>query len=819
MHRPPCTTALVLALQCSGWVLAADPLFDVVEYAYGNGVHESGPAAAAAAMVDIFVHGDGGFPCWRVPAVVMAESTGRLFAFAEARNYSGDGCEPDGLKPNASHPNEGPRSLALKTSTDSGRSWSGLRIVDWNGINPAAVYDKYDDKIVVHYPHAYWQEGAGHPNVGGTYTKQLICSSDGLCGAPTPTMLYWPGCSPTPDQHCRMHISAGPGLGAQIEKGPHAGRLVFAGHAGQVDVVWYSDDAKTWRVSNSTYGSNNKTKGAPGPGPYGCGRPQGCFDEPFPVHLPNGVLQLNMRNDSLTCDPHNCCCAALDITHPRSVADSTDGGMTFGPVYQQHDLPEPTGGCQASSIVVGATVLFSNPSSGSSNRSLLTVRRSHDSGKSYPESMATLVWSGAGGYSCLTRLPKSTMVGLAFERSAPGCAGGSCRISFVSLPVVNIKTDDDGGDTSTDMVLTIDNTKARTNTSGQLMDAHDGSYARWEPTGDWFYYAMGYGRCVQGRDRCQHGCGYGFSWVGVWRSPDMRNGTWMLVREARDESWPHWNADNSSSGIYFRPHVIFCRQTQKYVLWLSAWFAPQCPGGSQSCWMVGVSDSPDGPFRYSGAVTGRFADGGDFDLLVDRDSSAYILYTSTAQGHRMSVEQLSDDYLRPIGQGNGEGPSNTSSGLFGAEFVEAPAIFQRRGVYYAMFGKCCCMCAQGTGVGVYTGSKPLGPFTFRRNIGCGGAVLPAGCGCGMNEDPLHRCPNRYGSSTTHAQQNVVFPIHTSSGVKHIWTGDRWQSSPSGIKAEDRQYWSPLQFSYDEQAQLELPQPLEWVRSFELRIPH
>jgi hypothetical protein len=130
-----------------------------------------------------------------------------------------------------------------------------------------------------------------------------------------------------------------------------------------------------------------------------------------------------------------------------------------------------------------------------------------------------------------------------------------------------------------------------------------------------------------------------------------------------------------------------------------------------------------------------------------------------------------------------------------------------------------CFCAQGTGVGVYTGSKPLGPFTFRRNIGCGGAVLPAGCGCGMNEDPLHRCPNRYGSSTTHAQQNVVFPIHTSSGVKHIWTGDRWQSSPSGIKAEDRQYWSPLQFSYDEQAQLELPQPLEWVRSFELRIPH
>jgi hypothetical protein len=390
-------------------------------------------------MIDIFVHGDGGFPCWRVPAVVLATSTGRLFAFAEARNYSGDGCEPVGLKPNASHPNEGPRSLALRTSTNSGKNWGAIRIVDWNGINPAVVYDERTDKVIVHYPAAYWSGGTGHPSIGGGYTKQLICSSDGLCGAPTPTVLYWPGCSPTPDPHCQMHVGAGPGLGVQLTQGPHAGRLLFAGHAGQVDVVWYSDDAaKTWTVSDSTYGSNNKTEGVPF-GQFGCGRHQGCFDEPFPVQLPNGNVQLDMRNDSLTCDPTNCCCAALDITHPRSVADSTDGGLTFGPVYQQHDLTEPTGGCQASSIVVGTTVLFSNPSSGSSNRSLLTLRRSQDSGKTYPPDMATLVWPGAGGYSCLTRLANSTAtVGLVFERSAPGCKGGSCRISFVSMHVLKM---------------------------------------------------------------------------------------------------------------------------------------------------------------------------------------------------------------------------------------------------------------------------------------------------------------------------------------------------------------------------------------------
>ena len=130
------------------------------------------------------------------------------------------------------------------------------------------------------------------------------------------------------------------------------------------------------------------------------------------------------------------CCAYLPITHPRSVADSTDGGVSFGPPYQIPDLPEPTGGCQASSIVVGDTVLFANPNSGSENRSMLTLRRSRDSGRTYPDVWSTLVWPGAGGYSCLSRLANSsTEVGLTFERSAPGCTGGSCRISFVSLKI------------------------------------------------------------------------------------------------------------------------------------------------------------------------------------------------------------------------------------------------------------------------------------------------------------------------------------------------------------------------------------------------
>ena len=96
----------------------------------------AGPDPVADA-VDIFVHGEAGFPCWRVPAVVLAPPTGLLFAFAEARNGSGgDGCiphTPAGLAClkntstlNHCNMNPGPRSLALKTRCDSAALLSSL---------------------------------------------------------------------------------------------------------------------------------------------------------------------------------------------------------------------------------------------------------------------------------------------------------------------------------------------------------------------------------------------------------------------------------------------------------------------------------------------------------------------------------------------------------------------------------------------------------------------------------------------------------------------------------------------------------------------
>ena len=352
--------------------------------------------------------------------------------------------------------------------------------------------------------------------------------------------------------------------------------------------------------------------------------------------------------------------------------------------------------------------------------------------------------------------------------------------------------------------VTISNVAYRHNVTGAIMDAHDGSYNQWTPGGPWYYYAMGYGTCKQGQDLCHSPCGYGYSWIGVWKSPDMSNGSWTLLREARDDSWPRC--------VYFRVHTVYNAKTEKYVMW-----ANMNGNADKFDYAVGTSDTPEGPFAFvHGINAGRQgAQGGDFDIFVDDDGAGYLIYTAVAGDHTMQVERLTDDYLQS---------TNVSSGVFGLPFVEAPAMFKRKNVYYALFGNCCCFCGHGSGIGVYTASSPLGPWTYNDNVGClSNVTLASGCGCGMNHDladddhagglispsavgnngagvgggvstTSSTTCSFYGDSLTKAQQNFVIRIPQPDGsTQYVWTGDRWQSAPDGIKAHDLQYWSVLKF--------------------------
>jgi hypothetical protein len=208
----------------------------------------------------------------------------------------------------------------------------------------------------------------------------------------------------------------------------------------------------------------------------------------------------------------------------------------------------------------------------------------------------------------------------------------------------------------------------------------------------------------------------------------------------------------------------------------------------------------------------------------------------------MSIEKLTPDFYYSTGINASCGPNN--SPLFQEYFIEAPAFFERNGIYYLLFGHCCCFCYQGSGILVHTAKSPLGPWTVQPgpDIACDppsdtttntnqpntkfiinrksdinlitnssmdnlnevGAIPTPGQGCLYNNSP--------DISVTRSQQNYVIKVETKSGTQYVWTGDRWQQAPDGIKGHEPQFWVPLNF----QANGDI-EPVKWVDEFTLDL--
>jgi len=214
---------------------------------------------------------------------------------------------------------------------------------------------------------------------------------------------------------------------------------------------------------------------------------------------------------------------------------------------------------------------------------------------------------------------------------------------------------------------------------------------------------------------------------------------------------------------------------------------------------VAVADSPYGPFSVvnpKASDTLAYDNVGDFALFVDDDSIAYIIYTAHISGqkypgqptHEMSVERLSGDYLSALG-------ASANSGFFGETYVEAPTLFRRGDLYYALFGYCCCYCAQGSAVFAYQAYDPLGPWSC--------AIPGSGTQCGQL------------SAGIAAQQTNVLSFADDSGeTQFMWQGDRWQSAPDGIKGHDMTYWGVIQWANASGGM----QPMKSLDSFSLNMP-
>jgi beta-xylosidase len=213
--------------------------------------------------------------------------------------------------------------------------------------------------------------------------------------------------------------------------------------------------------------------------------------------------------------------------------------------------------------------------------------------------------------------------------------------------------------------------------------------------------------------------------------------------------------------------------------------------------------------------------GGDYDLFVDDDGQGYVVYSAA---YFMSLEQLTPDFLSSTGK-VATIVGQPSPGLFPNYFVEAPTFFKRNGTYYVLFGHCCCFCYQGSGLFVYTAPHPLGPWSAQAggNIACGATSVPTSPhwmagnwdGVGAMPTPGQGCQfaNASQTSVTRSQQNFVIQVPTAgNNTLYIYTGDRWQQAPDGLKGHDPQYWMPLTFDASGNVL-----PLSWVDNFTFTV--
>lgn len=369
-------------------------------------------------------------------------------------------------------------------------------------------------------------------------------------------------------------------------------------------------------------------------------------------------------------------------------------------------------------------------------------------------------------------------------------------------------------------LVTFDNTRPRLDASGAILNAHDGTIRRYASGGPFFYHAMSYGLCnetgnVSGCNPCIYGLVVPNA-AFAWMSSDLSSGSWTRGEEVF----------GPGSGVtcptMFRSQAVYNAATNLYVVWANCFSMDNatCPAGfphnrtGSSCYLTATAPSPGGPFTYRGAVvpdasllsnasSAGFA--GDFAMLADADGAGYVIFTHGGPPHVQARQQyvfrLTDDYLNFT--------ADYSDALPGPVYVEAPAIFRRGDVYYALKGGCSCAGLYGAGVAVLTAPHPLGPWALRSSALDPGCPLDAMKQC----VPAQVGPGEVCDPISQAQQNAVVEVPlVGGGRQYVWTGDQWQQSPDGRLGHDPQVWLPLQFEANGDIA-----PLSWVDRFTLDI--
>ncbi len=357
--------------------------------------------AAAPEFSDVFTSGKEGYKSIRIPSVVVSKQ-GTVLAFAEGRAVATDQAEND---------------ILLRRSTDGGRTWGPLQVLHEDGKhslnNPTAVVERQGGRIFLMYQRipGHLKEHSRNTATGyeGTniYSSLLITSDDDGVTWTRPLDVT----RGTKRATNATTLATGPGIGIQLTRGAHQGRIIMPFNEGPYyqwnNYAAFSDDrGATWK-----FGGNVPAAFVPD-ARLGT---RSQINEVQMVELSDGSVRLSSRQF-----------AGAKV---RKTSISRDGGATWSPVADVPELRDPS--CNASilrySFDDGAgqgIVLHSGPDS--TKRDSGTVHLSRDDGATWP--VKRVLWPGGFAYSVLTKLGDGT-VGCLFE------ADGYQRLVFARFPL------------------------------------------------------------------------------------------------------------------------------------------------------------------------------------------------------------------------------------------------------------------------------------------------------------------------------------------------------------------------------------------------
>ncbi|QDS99083.1 sialidase family protein [Adhaeretor mobilis] len=303
---------------------------------------------------------------YRIP-VALATNNDTVLAFIERRNGLGDHAHND---------------IVLRRSEDGGRSWGDVIVIADEGdrclCNPCAVlipesgrvlmmYQDYaPDRHSVDIPHQRVKKvepGFEGDDIVRTYLSHS--DDDGKTWSVPRDVT-----SGTKRENIGA-IGSGPGIGIVLSTGKHQGRIVMP-----YNESWYDEnDLRHYNVYAAFSDDGGETWQVGEPAPFDK-RYKGSGGEVQMVELSDGSIMLNSRS-------------SLGNFY-RKTSVSVDGGVTWSPVIDEEQLPEPV--CMGSILRAKLPgeedkhcLLFSCPASKEA-RKQGTLYASYDDGKTWSES-------------------------------------------------------------------------------------------------------------------------------------------------------------------------------------------------------------------------------------------------------------------------------------------------------------------------------------------------------------------------------------------------------------------------------------------------